>query len=85
MQDDCRSPPHMTTYVYATIPQSPDEAPRYFEIQQSMQDAPLTAHPETGEAIRRVILGGFGILNRGKQVMRPHSGASCCGPGCGCH
>ena len=75
----------MTTYVYATIPQSPDEEPRYFEIQQSMKDTPLSAHPETGEAIRRVILGGFGILSRGKSVMQPQAGGSSCSPGCCCH
>jgi predicted nucleic acid-binding Zn ribbon protein len=50
----------MTTYVYETVPQTPGEEPRYFEIQQSMKDRPLTRHPETGEPIRRVILGGSG-------------------------
>lgn len=53
----------MTTYVYETIPQKPDEKPRYFEIKQSMNAEPLTKHPETGEAIRRVVLGGMGALS----------------------
>lgn len=74
----------MTTYVYETIPQSPDEKPRYFEIKQSMNDPALSTHPETGEAIRRVILGGFGFLSSGKaERPRPPSSGSC-SSGCGC-
>ena len=49
----------MTTYVYETIPGKEGEKPRYFEIKQSMNDKPLTQHPETGEPIRRVVLGGL--------------------------
>ena len=52
----------MTTYVYETIPDQPGVKPRYFEIKQGMKDAALTQHPETGEPIRRVVLGGFGVL-----------------------
>jgi predicted nucleic acid-binding Zn ribbon protein len=73
----------MTTYVYATIPQTPGEDPSYFELKQSMQDPPLTRHPETGEAVRRVILGGFGILGSGKSTKQPAPRAGC-GGGCGC-
>lgn len=75
----------MTTYLYETIPQTPEEKPDYFEIKQSMNDQPLTKHPDTGAPIRRVILGGFGILGSGKSVKRPSSGGSRCGgSGCGC-
>jgi predicted nucleic acid-binding Zn ribbon protein len=76
----------MTTYAYATIPPTPGEPPRYFEIQQGMKDPPLTVHPETGEPVRRVILGGFGLLSRGKAAKpRPPSpGGGCGGSGCGC-
>jgi len=28
-----------------------------------MDDKPLTKHPETGEPIRRVVLGGYGTLS----------------------
>ncbi len=52
----------MTTYVYETIPSKPGEKPRFFEIKQSINAAPLTKHPDTGEPIRRVVLGGFGVL-----------------------
>jgi predicted nucleic acid-binding Zn ribbon protein len=76
----------MTTYVYETIPPKTGEKPRYHEIKQSMSDAPLTKHPETGEPIRRVVLGGFGVLSSGKSGSQtPPSGSSGCGPNCGCH
>jgi predicted nucleic acid-binding Zn ribbon protein len=70
----------MTTYVYETIPTNESEQPKLFEIQQSMQDAPLTTHPETGEPVRRVILGGYGLMKQ--QSSQPDGGA--CGPTCGC-
>jgi predicted nucleic acid-binding Zn ribbon protein len=76
----------MTTYVYETIPAKSGEKPRYFEIKQSMKEAALTKHPETGEPIRRVVLGGFGVLSSGKsESAAPAKAPSCCGPGCGCH
>lgn len=70
----------MTTYIYETIPSHADEKPTCFEIQQSMNDAPLTNHPETGQPIRRVILGGFGVLKKDSALGTNH-----CGPNCGCH
>ena len=75
----------MTTYVYETVPQKAGQKPRHFEIKQSMQDAPLTKHPETGEPIRRVVLGGFGVLSSGKAADQSSPANSGCGPGCGCH
>lgn len=73
----------MTTYVYETIPAQPGQKPRYFEIKQPMTDAPLTKHPETGEAIRRVVLGGFGLLS--SKAPASASGSSCgCAPGSCC-
>jgi predicted nucleic acid-binding Zn ribbon protein len=72
----------MTTYVYETIPAKPGEKPRYFEIKQNMNAAPLTKHPDTGEPIRRVVMGGFGVL-KSTTAEKPSSGGSCCGPrGC---
>lgn len=75
----------MTTYVYETIPSKPGEKPSYFEIKQNMKAAPLKKHPETGEPIRRVVLGGFGVLSSGKSGSDSSSGSTCCGPSCGCH
>ena len=75
----------MTTYVYETIPAKSGEEPRYFEIKQNMNAKPLTKHPETGEPIRRVVLGGFGVLSSGKASTESAPGSACCGPSCGCH
>ena len=76
----------MTTYVYETIPAKSGGKPRYFELKQSMNAKPFTKHPETGEPIRRVLLGGFGVLSS-KPTSKATSGTSgsSCGPGCGCH
>ena len=70
----------MTTYVYETIPKNPGAEPRRFEVRQSMQDAPLTKHPETGVPVRRVITGGFGFVAE-KAAPPPTP----CGSKCACH
>lgn len=69
----------MTTYVYETIPDKISEKPKYYQIKQNMTDLALFRHPETGEQIRRVVVGGIGILKKGQD----NSSNSCCGPsGC---
>jgi len=70
----------MPIYVYETIPARSGEKPNYYEVQQSMTDEPLTKHPCTGESIRRVILGGFGVLSGKKSAS--DTGSGCCEPGC---
>lgn len=78
----------MATYLYETIPSKPGEEPVTFEVGQSMKDAPLTKHPETGAPVRRVITGGFGFVSKGRSTpspQRPPSGGGGCGSGCGCH
>ena len=77
----------MATYVYETVPADEGEAVRTYEIRQSMRDAALTAHPETGEPIRRVITGGLGVMtsSKGGPSPRPAAGGRGCGVGCGCH
>jgi len=57
----------MPTYVYESIPSDGGE-PERFEIVQGMNEAPLTAHPETGEPVRRIVTGGLGVL--GKPIRR---------------
>ena len=75
----------MTTYVYETIPQRDGEKPEYFEIKQSMQDAPLTRHPESKKPVRRVILGGYGVLSaKSAPTMCENGGGECCGGSGGC-
>ena len=73
----------MTTYVYETIPQKPGQKPKQFEFRQSMRDAALTQHPETGEPVKRVVLGGFGYSGKSSATAAAPSGACGCGHG-GC-
>lgn len=73
----------MTTHVYEPIHQKAGGKPRCYEIKQKMDDKPLTKHPETGEPIRRVVLGGFGTLSSKGSVDSSFScgcePGSCCG------
>lgn len=73
----------MPTYVYETIPQSEHEQPTRFELKQSMRDAPLTRHPESGLPVRRVVIGGTGMMGGGSTQTSTSGGG--CGTGCGCH
>ena len=67
----------MPTYTYESVPQAPGEEPVRFEMRQSMLDDALTAHPDTGVPVRRVITGGAGLIGVSK------GGASQAQPGCG--
>jgi len=72
----------MPTYVYETTGASK----RRFEVRQSMKDPALTHDPETGEPVRRVISGGYGIMQKAlAQAPTPSRGGHSCGSGCGCH
>ncbi len=75
----------MATYVYETIPRQPDEAPQRFEVVQSMKDAPLQRHPDTGEPVRRVITGGYGLLEKARPKSPAAAPAASCAAGCACH
>jgi hypothetical protein len=70
----------MTTYVYETIPRDKNEQPKLYEIQQSMKEDALSLHPETGEPIRRVIVGGYGPLTKSADTDANDcdSGSGCC-------
>lgn len=67
----------MTTYVYETVPEKPGAEPRRFEVRQSMHDAPLTRHPETGEPVRRVIAGGYGFIAQKASPPQAPCGSQC--------
>jgi predicted nucleic acid-binding Zn ribbon protein len=54
------------TYIYETT--DPSKPLRNFEVKQSVHDEPLRVDPETGEAARRIISAGYGILVRGKSI-----------------
>jgi predicted nucleic acid-binding Zn ribbon protein len=75
----------MATYTYETIPAAPGDTVKRFEIQQSMKDAPLDQHPETGEPIRRVITGGIGFIAGSSKPVSTPGGGGCHSGGCGCH
>jgi hypothetical protein len=76
----------MATYIYETIPEQDGQIPRRFEVVQSMKEAPLARHPETGELVKRVITGGFGIMGASERRAAPTSvPAAACRPGCACH
>ncbi|MBV8140474.1 MAG: zinc ribbon domain-containing protein [Verrucomicrobia bacterium] len=73
----------MATYIYETVPDSPDAPVRRFEIKQSMKESPLTTDPNTGEKVRRVIAGGLGIMTGARSSSAAAKPA--CGTGrCGC-
>ena len=75
----------MATYIYETIPRQAGTEPRRFEVVQSMKDAPLSRHPDTGEPVRRVISGGFGLMEKAGPKTAPPPAATPCAPGCACH
>ena len=53
----------MPIYVYETNDLA--KPVRRFELRQSFRDEPLRTDPKTGEAVHRVISGGYGVLIRG--------------------
>lgn len=73
----------MPTYVYETIPRTETEQPKRFEIRQSMKDDALTHHPDSGQPVRRVPIGGTGMM--GSSSGSSASSGGSCGTGCGCH
>jgi hypothetical protein len=81
----------MATYIYETIPADPEQPRRRFEVQQSMKDTPLSHDPQTGEPVRRVITGGYGLMGVAKAEPAPaahahgQGGGGCCGGMCGGH
>lgn len=59
----------MAIYVYETIPQKKNEKPRRFEVEQKMSDSPLKTDPKTGLPVRRVIIGGSGLVTHGASIL----------------
>lgn len=62
----------MPTYVYETIPEKEGEAPKTYEFWQHMRDEPFERHPETGERIRRIIIGGLVFPEPGMRAPEKH-------------
>jgi predicted nucleic acid-binding Zn ribbon protein len=69
----------MPTYVYETIPAKKGAKPKRYEIKQSIKEAALAKHPETGEPIKRIIAGGVGVLTSSSSA-----GSHTHTPSCGC-
>jgi len=85
----------MPVYVYETIPQLPDQPVRRFELKQSMSEPALSRDPDSGQPVRRVISGGYGLMlkgDAGDASAGECANGSCattppshsCGSGCGC-
>ena len=75
----------MAIYIYERVTPKKTAPNEIFEIRQSMSEAPLTKHPETGEPIRRVITGGLGVMSKGGAASAAPASPRSCGTGCGCH
>ena len=73
----------MPTYLYETVPASPDEAIDRFEMKQSFSDPALVVHPNTGAPVRRVISGGIGLMTKSENSL-PDAGPGCGPANCGC-
>jgi predicted nucleic acid-binding Zn ribbon protein len=54
------------TYLYETTDRT--RPIRRFEVKQAFAEKPLLLDPATGEKVRRVITGGYGIVVRGGAV-----------------
>jgi predicted nucleic acid-binding Zn ribbon protein len=74
----------MATYIYETVPDSPDIPTRRFELKQSMKEAALTHDPQTGQKVRRVIAGGIGIMTGARSTLASPARSSCGTGRCGC-
>jgi predicted nucleic acid-binding Zn ribbon protein len=59
----------MATYVYETIPPDPKVRSRRFEVEQKMSDPPLKKDPRTGWPVRRIIVGGSGLVTHGAGIL----------------
>ena len=59
----------MATYVYETVPKDLNTKPRRFEVEQKMSDPPLKTDPKTGLPVRRVIVGGSGLITHGASIL----------------
>ena len=70
----------MITYVYETIPDDPEDEVERLEWRQSISEAALERHPETGVPVRRVVTGGLGFTSSGGESAP----SGCCQGSCSC-
>jgi predicted nucleic acid-binding Zn ribbon protein len=75
----------MPTYVYETIREDGTPGER-FEVRQKMSDPVIEKHPETGEAVRRVLTPtAVHRAGGGSDATFSAPSAGGCGTACGCH
>lgn len=66
----------MATYIYETIPKDARTKPRRFEVVQKMSEPALKTDPETGLPVRRIIVGGSGIVTHGASILSMNTRSS---------
>lgn len=56
-----------------------------FEQRQKMSDPPIEICPQCGDAVKRLISGGAGMISKGEHASYSEAGATCGlgGPCCG--
>lgn len=74
----------MPIYVYETVPQVAGESTERFELRQSMHDAALTEHPQSGAPVRRVLSGGLVTFTQGAGGDTTSCGMPSGAPSMGC-
>ena len=72
----------MPIYIYESIPAA-GEKPSHYEIEQSEPAEALTNHPDSGIAIRRVIVDGT-PLTKQEGCCDDDEDDSCCGESSSC-
>jgi hypothetical protein len=60
----------MPLYVYQVIEPDGSEG-EVFEVLQGMNDAPLTAHPENGKPVRKLIAAPNAVTRYGADKLSP--------------
>ena len=76
----------MPTYIYETVPAKKGARVKRYEIRQSIKDDALTQHPETREAIRRVLADSVSVITSSSSSSSSgpaHRHTHSCGCGAG--
>jgi len=75
----------MPTYVYRVTTLPEDDPNAWLEVRQSMSEAALERHPETGEPVVRVICAPALVGGASAPAPASSGGGHKHGAGCGCH
>ncbi|WP_309380644.1 FmdB family zinc ribbon protein [Cerasicoccus frondis] len=69
----------MPVYIYETVHTAKERTTERFELYQSIHDAALTHHPESGAPVRRVITGGLFLPKKSGIHTGAVGSSDCCG------